>query len=482
MSLARPIARPEPPAPAARPSSSAALSHRDSAVDLVRAACLVVVVLLHGLMVGVSAGPSGLVLENALDRWSGLAALTWVAQVMPLFFVLGGFSGYGQWMRLREGGVGYGGYLRLRVQRLLAPAAAAVAATAVLLAALSLAGVPAEVVAVAGYRASQPLWFLAVYLLCAAALPPLVAAHRRAPVITVVALGGAVAAVDALRGATGVGALGFANLAFVWLLVQQLGFWIASGDRLPAGRRGRLLVAGAALSTLLIACASGVYSFDLYADLNPPNGALVLLGVAQAALFLAARDRLRAVAARRPVAAVTGWIGARAMTIYAWHMSALLALAGLLIATGAPLPEPLSGAWWATRPLWLLAVVAGVAAVATVASRVETSPASAGRASSVPEGGIPGYRALLAAAAGAAGVVLILLAGATLAGWVGGLALMLGALRIARSHTDARTTHGGAPLSASMSRPSSDASWHTGPDDGARSAPRSRPAAPARSR
>lgn len=400
-------------------SASAGRRGRDAAVDLVRAACLVLVVLLHACMVGVSIGADGPVLENALEGWAGFPALTWLAQIMPLFFLLGGFSGFLQWGGYREAGRGYGEYLAGRMRRLLLPAGAALTAVVLLLAALALTGVPAELVATAGFRMSQPLWFLGVYILCTAALPPLAELHRRAPAAAPLALGVAVVVVDALRAGTGVTAIGFANLLFVWLLVQQLGFLLANDAPAP---RVLAVTAGGALATLALLCALGVYSFDLYANLNPPSGALVLLAVAHLALFRLARPRLRALAARPVLARACALVGERAMTVYAWHMPALIVLTGGLLLSGLPLPEPLSADWWLTRPLWLLAALGVVAVTAAAAGRFEGRSAARGRVGT--------GRALAGAAAGAGGILIVLLAGSTLAGWIVGVALVRAGHRI----------------------------------------------------
>lgn len=400
---------------------------RDGAVDVVRAVCLTVVVLLHALMVGVSVGPHGPMLENALERWVLFPAVSWLVQVMPLFFILGGFSDYGQWSRLRDAGGGYGDYLGGRLHRLLSPALTAIAAAAVLLSALALLGVPADVVAVAGFRLSQPLWFLGVYVLCTAAVPLLVAAHDRSPVASLGALAMLALAVDVLRTATGIAAVGFANLLFVWLLVQQLGFWLASG-RLDALRRGALAgLAAAALGLAVVGAAMGLWSPDMYAALNPPATALALLGTAQLAVFLLLRPRLRAVSVRPLLGRAVDAVNRRAMTVYSWHMLALITLAGLLLVSGLALPAPLSAAWWASRPLWLAVVVAAVAALVAVAARAERGSAAA--TARIP---VSAQRAAAAAASGAGGVLIVLLAGSSVAGWVAGAALVFAALRIPR--------------------------------------------------
>ena len=412
-------------------AASRTASARDAAVDVARAACLVVVVALHGLMVGVSVADGAPVLENALEGWPGFAALTWLAQVMPLFFVLGGFSSFLHWSGMRARGVTPAAYVAGRLRRLLLPAVAAIATSAVALSVLTLCGVPGDLVAVAGFRLSQPLWFLGVYVLCTAAVPALVAAHRRFPVGAVAVLAALAASVDIVRGATGVTAVGFANLLFVWLLVQQLGFWLADGSVSAIPRRTLTMIAAGAFATLFLLGATGVYSFDLLANLNPPTFALVLLGVAQLAAFQLARPALRLVAGNRTFAAAVRAINARAMTIYSWHMLALIALAGLLLTSGIPLPQPLSGEWWATRGVWLAAVAVVVTALVAVTGRLELGRAGAGHGTDRSGRKVRPGLVWPAVASGAAGVLVILVAGSMVAGWVTGCALILGALTLA---------------------------------------------------
>ncbi|MFJ8895516.1 acyltransferase [Leifsonia sp. NPDC102414] len=429
-----------------------AASTRDAAVDIARAGCLVVVVLLHALMVGVSVSGGAPVLQNALDGWPGLAPLTWLAQVMPLFFVLGGFSSFLHWSGMRDRGTAPAAYLAGRMRRLLLPAVAAIAASAVALSVLTLCGVPSSMVATAGFRLSQPLWFLGVYLLCTAAVPLMVAAHLRFPIRTVAVLAALAVGVDIVRASTGLTAIGFANLLFVWLLVQQLGFWLADGTVASLSRRTRGAIAVGALGTLVVLAATGVYSFDLLANLNPPTFALVLLGVAQLSVFDLARPALRLLAGTRMLATVVRAINARAMTIYSWHMLVLIALAGVLLLSGMPLPQPRTADWWATRGLWLAVVAVAVTAVVAVAGRLEAGRVQSGqRTARVPSravgaalvddgrwAGAP--RVWLSVASGAGGVLVVLLAGSAVAGWVIGCALVACAIVLARSGTPAAAT------------------------------------------
>src|SRR5687768_1702414 len=186
----------------AAPARSAA-SARDVSIDAIRVVLLVAVFVLHAMMVGVSLGPDGPVLENALEGQAWFGPVSWVVQIMPLFFIAGGFSSFHHWRSMRSRGASASDYVRARLERLVRPALALVVVVAAGLAALAVAGLPAELVATAGFRIGQPLWFLGVYIAISALVPVMLRAHERARLLTPVALLVAVVTVDVTRVATG---------------------------------------------------------------------------------------------------------------------------------------------------------------------------------------------------------------------------------------------------------------------------------------
>lgn len=349
---------------------------RDGAVDLVRALCIAGVVVLHSLMVGVTIGSDGPVFANAGETGSWLVPVSWVLQVMPLFFVIGGFAGITALRRSRRSAENGAFFAAGRVRRLLVPAVVAVGVAGVLLALLGDAGVSPAVVDIAGYRFGQPLWFLGVFLLCQALLPGMARLHESAPLQTIVALFVCALVVDVARTVTGAAGIGFLNLAFVWLAMQQLGFLLADGwiDRLSRSVRGAGVVT--ALALLGVSFALGFHSPDLVANINPPTTALVLVGIIHTGAFSLLRGRLAAVAAHPGWTRFTRFVSARAMTIYLWHMPVLLTLAGFTalgaLGTDSALPAPASADWWLTRPLWLAVALGATALVAMPLSRLET--------------------------------------------------------------------------------------------------------------
>lgn len=407
---------------------------RDSAVDLVRAACIVGVVALHAMMVGVAVTAHGPSFVNASDgRW-WIIPLSWLFQVMPLFFVIGGFSAATAYRR----SVGRGGdairFVAGRVHRLLRPAVVTVGVVGALLAVLAAAGVPDDLVTLAGFRFAQPLWFLGVFLVCQALVPALVRCHDRVPLTTIGVLAAAAASVDALRIVSGVDALGFLNLAFVWLALQQLGFFVADGRIDALSRRARVTAVIGAVAGLAVSFVSGIHSPDLVANINPPTTALLLVGIAHTALFTLLREPIAHFAQRPAMSRFTDFVTPRAMTIYLWHMPVLLGLAGLTVlwalTTGLPLPAVDGAAWWLTRPAWLALALAATAAVALAAARVEAEAAPAATGSA--------RRVSLAVVAGTSAVALLLVVGTTVLTAAAAVALLAGALRLARAGAPAR--------------------------------------------
>lgn len=356
----RPHPGPEPIAP----------SRRDAAIDAVRAVSLLGVVVLHALMVGAGRTGSGALRTSvALSGEPWFAPMTWVLQVMPLFFIAGGFAALAQWRRMRDRGASATEYVASRVRRLAVPALIMIGAVgAILLTARSLGADPG-LISEASLRIGQPLWFLAVYLGTTALVPIMAGLHERWPAATIAALAIGVFVVDLAQAGFGI-PIGYLNLAFIWLLMQQLGFLMQSGACATWSRRTLLTGVAVSLGLLLVLLACG-RSPDMLENLNPPTTALALLGSAQFFALNLIRGSLDA-AARGPVASrIVAWAGETAMGIYLWHMPVILALVAILWIAGFPLPEPHSAAWWVTRGAWLLAVAACVLPFARFAARCE---------------------------------------------------------------------------------------------------------------
>jgi hypothetical protein len=90
----------------------------------------------------------------------------------------------------------------------------------------------------------------------------------------------------------------------------------------------------------------------------PPRVTLATLGVFQAGLVLALEPPMRRWLARpAPWRAVLA-VNAQIMTLYLWHLTAMVIVIGLSLAVGGfgLGIDPLSTTWWLTRPVWFVAV------------------------------------------------------------------------------------------------------------------------------
>ena len=291
-------------------SASIDLSKRDLTLDLARVFCVLFVVVIHLLMTGVIVDArSGIGLQRTLEAQPWYAHATWVGQIMPLFFVIGGFAGMTAWRSLQRRGGDAPGYVTSRVLRLAQPAfplfvfyVVAIGAGLIIIMTTGLLGFPVLDGVIIG--AGSPLWFIAAYAISQALLPFLARMHAVAPKRTVLVLLVGVILVDVLRYSTAdLGMvsfwLGLLNLLFVWPLIQQFGFWYADGffDR-PWWQL--VLISLAALGMLWPLTTFGPYAVDMLVNQNPPTLPLVFIGLSQAAFLRLLKRPLSALMRTRP--------------------------------------------------------------------------------------------------------------------------------------------------------------------------------------
>ncbi|TDC37489.1 acyltransferase [Micromonospora sp. KC213] len=410
---------------------------RERYVDLLRALAITVVVLGHWTVtvIGTDAAgrPTG---RSALPDLPWAYPLTWVAQVMPIFFLVGGFANAASLVTRRERGGNATDWLLDRAARLLRPTTALVLVLCGGAAVASLAGVAATLVRTVVWFATIPLWFLAAYLLVVPLTPVTYALHRRFGLLVPGALAALVAAGDVGR-ALGSEWYALGNYVFGWLAVHQLGFaWYDARSaatldgprstaaspartgprttRLPMSRRAgwTMLLAGLAATVLLTSV--GPYPLAMLNvpgerldNAAPPSLALLTLTTAQLGLIVLARRPVeRWLHRRRPWSVVVA-VNAVVLTVFLWHLTAAILLVGALDAVGLlPTPPAGSAAWLAWRLPWVLLLTVVLAVLVAIFGPIEARtgrrPDRAGRS---------GARGALAAA-GFAAVVYALVSNA----------------------------------------------------------------------
>lgn len=374
--------------------AAATPADRDRTVDLLRALAIAVVVLGHWLMAVITWRHGHVTGRNLLQVAPGTQWLTWGLQVMPLFFVVGGYANAASWTSASRRLLGYPAWLHGRVSRLLRPVVPLVAAWTVGLCIARLAGADPHLLHTAARLVGMPLWFLAVYLGVVAATPPMLALHRRYGLRVPAALACAALIVDTLAWRAGQSSLAWTNFALVWLCVHQLGFaWRdpttatdgdgrgSSDDRPPRLRwHGAALALGGLVAMVVLTQLAGyprsmVGGPGARSNNTPPSVALVALAVLQLGLVLLAHPALERWLRRPRVwRAVVGANGL-AMTLFLWHLTALcLASIGLLATGWFPQPQAATVTWWLLRPMWLVALGAFLAPLVAGAAQVERRP------------------------------------------------------------------------------------------------------------
>ena len=170
---------------------------------------------------------------NPIGFTKGMYLLTWVLQVMPLFFFVGGYAHQMAWAATRASGRSIGTFVWQRLSALARPALVVIlvwwAIGSVVAATLHIDGMSRAVILVL-----SPLWFLAVYLMLIALFPLAQWLHERFDVLVLVWAAGIAVLVDVGRFSRGWDGIGWVNMVVVWGLCHQLGFFY---DRLVAASR-----------------------------------------------------------------------------------------------------------------------------------------------------------------------------------------------------------------------------------------------------
>ncbi|MFI5614604.1 acyltransferase [Amycolatopsis sp. NPDC051903] len=337
-----------------RVSTAAGKPGRDKFLDVVRAGAILAVITQHWVMPVLSYSHGTLTTGNALAT-PGWWTVTWLSQVMPLVFFAGGAANLISLRRAESSRA----WLAARVRRLLVPVLPLLAVWLVVPDLLQGLGIPPQPVQIASSIAAQLLWFLSVYVLTVLLTPVMVAAHRRwgLKVPLVMAVAGAL--VDVARFAD-LGLIGYVNAVFVWVAVHQLGFAYVEGKLGELTRRGALALSAAGFGVTALLVAFGPYPASMIgmpgapvSNMSPPTVLLLFLAMGQLGLLLAFRPQLTALAARPRFGAALSWLGARFMSVYLWHMPALIVVSGVtVLGLGYATPAPGSVLWLALAPAW----------------------------------------------------------------------------------------------------------------------------------
>lgn len=356
---------------------------RNRAADLYRAGALVVVMLGHWVMQGVYVDDSGTLRRLGL---LGIAPwthpFTWPLQVMPIFFLVGGYANTRSWRRAQAAGTTYGTWLEVRARRLTRPVvplmvfwlAAGPGATAL--------GLGPDWLRVAGLASLVPTWFLATYVVIVAMTPVWDRVWRRMGLVAVplgvVLLGLAdLLTVRVLHEGLLQGLVAIIHVLLVWGTVTVLGHAWLDGT---VTRAGAVAIAAAGLAGAALLVRLGPYGVSMVGvdgygldNTDPPKVTLLLLGLGQCGIAIALAPWISRLLERPRLWRLTVLLNSRIMTLYLWHLTAVGVLAAVSLWLGGLglRLTPASAEWWWTRPLWFAVLAALTVGCALVFGRWE---------------------------------------------------------------------------------------------------------------
>jgi hypothetical protein len=370
----------------ARELAQLAPPERNRWVDFLRAVSILAVVCGHWLMAGLYVDEAGTLQRGDLLSVSTWAHwLTWVFQVMPVFFLVGGYSNGVSWdatlRKAEPGQVGkYRDWFASRVQRLITPIFPLLMLWAVLAVILTQAGFPREQIRMATEAALIPVWFLAVYLLVTAFTPLSYAAWKRFGWASFAWFIPAAMLTDWLTFTAQVPYVNFTNFLWVFLGIHQLGFAWRDGRF-----DNRLFALGWFVVGLCVLVSITVYGFYPVSMVSPPGElsnslpptlALFALGVAQVGLVLALEPWGRRMLDNLNLWTATVLMNGMIMTVYLWHLTAFVLVMTVcwVWLSGFGLDTvPGSESWWASRPLWFAIYIAALLPMIAIFARHERS-------------------------------------------------------------------------------------------------------------
>jgi hypothetical protein len=349
---------------------------RNRAVDALRVMAMSAVVIGHWIAADVRLGDDGKPTGgNALADLTSMHWLTWLFQVMPLFFCVGGFANSSSLDSSHRKGMADRTWIALRLRRLLAPVSVFMGAWLVIVGVAYGLGA-GSIGSAAAKLATIPLWFMAVYVLDIALAPTLRRLWLKHGFVILAGLAAAVASLDIAHQA-GVSYIETINVFIGWSTFQVLGMaWHAGAlcrSHLFAGA-----VAGFGIA--IGAVAFGPWPVSMVqvpgAELSntwPPTLALLAFGLGQCSIAMLLAPKLDAFLQRSK----TAWklvivASSMAMSVYLWHLSAMAAVGALAWAFGL-LPSAAVGTtgWFAAKLPIMAASAVLLALVVSMAAKTE---------------------------------------------------------------------------------------------------------------
>lgn len=351
---------------------------RNRYVDFLRSVSILMVIVGHWLIATAYFTHGSLTPGHLLESSPGTQWVTWIFQVMPIFFFVGGYANAVSLEGAKRKGSTYADWLATRLNRLVAPLLVLLVVWAAIALTMYTLGVRPIVIQYASQASLIPIWFLAIYIMVVMLAPLTYRLWTRFGFSSFIGFAAVAVTVDLAYFAAEIKWLGWSNFFWVWLAVNQLGYaW--RDDRLPGPRRlfTYSALAMAALAALIL---YGPYPLAMVgspdeglSNTSPPKVTLIALAIFQFGLLMAIEARMRRVLENLKLWTATVLLNSMIMTVYLWHITAMAVLVGLLyLADGFGLGiEPGTTLWWLSRPVWISVLFVALLPIALLLSPLE---------------------------------------------------------------------------------------------------------------
>lgn len=350
---------------------------RNRSVDFLRAISILVVVFGHWLMASPWRDADGDHMGHILTWAPWSHYLTWIFQIMPIFFFVGGYSNGITWDAATRDGIPYREWLFARVRRLLKPVLILIAFWPIAGWIAMQFGVEAIYVEVGSEVALVPVWFLAVYSLMVALAPVMRMLWHRFGLASLWAPVALAIVGDVLYFTDTAPWFGWTNFVTLWLAVHQLGFvWL---DRRILNRAIPWLSFVGGISALICMTSFGPWPTSMIgvpgeeiSNSTPPHLPLLCLAAIQFGFVLIIEKRLEAWLARGHAWTATVLISSMIMTVFLWHSTVMMLSYGVGFWFDIGLHTlPGADGWWWWHLLWTLGFLVVLLPVAGLLSRFE---------------------------------------------------------------------------------------------------------------
>jgi peptidoglycan/LPS O-acetylase OafA/YrhL len=353
-------------------------AERNRYVDFLRFISILVVIVGHWLIATAHYVDGELIPGHLLESSRGTQWLTWLFQVMPIFFIVGGYANAVSLESAKRKGIDYAGWLAARLNRLVSPLLLLLVVWAGIAIIMSSTGVKPNVIQYVSQASLIPIWFLAIYIMVVILAPLTYRFWRRYGFASFWLFVAAAILVDVAFFVADIKWLGWSNFFWVWLAVHHLGY--AWRDGRMGSARQLLIYSAMGFATLWLLVKYGPYPLAMVgspdeglSNTSPPKITLLALGIFQFGLLLALEAPMRRALDNLRLWTATVLINSMIMTVYLWHITAMvIVVAFIYMAGGIGLGiEPGTTEWWVSRPVWIAILFIFLLPIALLLSPLE---------------------------------------------------------------------------------------------------------------